>query len=501
MKKIITVIMDGFGYREERHGNALLDANPVNILKIWNKYPHTTLDACGEALGYTEGQIPDGKLNYMTIASGHKLLTNKELVDVFLDKKIDEDEKFLNMISYLKETEKTVHIMGLFSNSSVHSDKDHFIKIYETLVEFGIKDINFNLITDGKNTKDYEFVKTVKNLEEKIEDDENASIGSICGRYYAMDRSSNYELTKNYYELIVNGKGVRTRSIDDVLKKCYDKNITDEIIPPIATPKLKKISDGDVIIWMNYRSDSSKQILEALTNPNFSEFSKTNVENVKVYSFFDIGKGVNTINFLDSDNIDNPLGVYLSKLGLTQVRIAEEDKFNYITSIFDCGYTGQVEGCTRYQVPAQNVNRYDKKPQMSAVEITKKAIGCMQRDVDFILVNYANADSVAHTGNYDATTKAVMAVDICLNKLVEEAEENFYTVFILGSHGNAEEMKTNGNEIITTHTLNKVPFIVTDSNIELEDGGSLCNVAPTILEYMDIALPSEMKETDSLIKN
>ncbi|MBE6160828.1 MAG: phosphoglycerate mutase (2,3-diphosphoglycerate-independent) [Firmicutes bacterium] len=501
MKKIITVIMDGFGYREERHGNAVLDANPVNILKIWDKYPHTTLDACGEELGYNEGQIPDGKLNYMTIAAGHKLLTNKELVDDFLDKKIEENEEFLNMISYLKETEKNVHIMGLFSSSSVHSHMDHFIKIYDILRDFGINNINFNLITDGKNTKNYEFIKLVKVLEEKIEDNKDASIGTICGRYYAMDRSSDYELTKNYYELIVNGRGVRTRSIEDVLKKCYDKEIDDEIIPPIATANLNKLTDNDVVIWMNYRSDSSKQILEALTNPNFNEFNKTDVENLKVYTFFNMGKGINAINFLDSDKINNPLGVYLSKLGLTQVRIAEEDKFNYITSVFDCDFVGQVEGCTRYQVPSQDVKSYDKKPQMSAVEITKKAIGCMQRDVDFILVNYANADSVAHTGNYDATCKAVMAVDLCLNKLVEEAEENFYTVFILGSHGNAEEMKTNGNEIITTHTLNKVPFIVTDPNIELEDGGSLCNVAPTILEYMDIALPNEMQETESLIKN
>lgn len=501
MKKLLTVVIDGFGYREEKNGNAILDADPKNFMELWNKYPHTTLYATGESIGYTNDQIPDGKLNYMTIAAGRKILQNKELVDIFLDKNIKENEEFLNMISYLKETEKVVHIMGLFTNSMIHADMNHFLSIYDKLIEFGIEDINFNIITDGKNTKQHESLECIKVLLEKINKNAKSKIGSMCGRYYAMDRNLNWKLTKNYYDLICNGRGIKTDNINEILKRCYDKNINDEVIPPITTSDYRKINDGDVVIWMNFRNDSSRQILESLTNPNFKEFGTRILENIKVYTFFPIGKNVNTISFLEADKVKNPLGVYFSKLGLTQVRIAEEGKFNYITSVFDGDYTGQVEGCTRYQIPSQDVKSYDKKPQMSAVEITKKAIGCLERDVDFVLVNYANPDVVAHTGNYDATSKAVMAVDLCLAKLVEEALNNFYKVIILSSHGNAEEMIGENGEKITTHTLNKVPFIITDTNIVLKDSGDLTNVAPTILEYMDIALPPEMKDTESLIKN
>ena len=499
MKKLLTVIIDGFGYREDKRGNAILAANPVNFNKIWNEYPHTTLYASGEVIGYVEDQIPDGKLNYMTIAAGRNIQPNKELVDKFLTTEIRDNEKFLNMISYLKETDKTVHIMGLFSDSMIHADMNHFLRLYDELTEFGIKKINFNLITDGKNTKEYECYNYIEVLEDKIRDNELAGIGSVCGRYYAMDRNLNWDRTKNYYDLICNAKGVKAKDLEEVIDKCYSKKINDEMIPPLATSKYRKINDGDVVVWMNFRSDSSKQILESLTNPNFKEFPVNNYENLKVYTFFDIGKNVNTISVLEQEKINNPLGVYISKLGLTQVRIGEEEKFSYITSVFDGDYTGQVEGCTRYQVPSPEVKNFIKKPQMSAVEVTKKAIGCMERDVDFIVVNYSNPDVLAHLGDYDATAKAVMAIDLCLSKLVEEAENNFYKVIIMGSHGNAEEMLDENNQLVTMHTLNKVPFIITDKDVSLKEGGSLLNVAPTILDYMDIALPEEMKQTDTLI--
>ena len=499
MKKLLTVIIDGFGYREDKKGNAIMDANPVNFMKLWNEYPHTTLYASGETIGYVEDQIPDGKLNYMTIAAGRNIQPNKELVDKFLSTEIRDNETFLNMISYLKETDKVVHITGLFSDSMIHADMNHFLSLYDELTEFGIKKINFNIITDGKNTKDHECYNYIEVLEDKIKENDLAGIGSVCGRYYAMDRNQNWDLTKNYYDLICNAKGVKAKNLKEIINKCYEKKMNDENIPPLATEHYRKINDGDVVIWMNFRTDSSRQILESLTNPNFKEFSVNKYDNLRVYTFFDIGKNVNTISVLEPDKINNPLGVYVSKLGLTQVRIGEEEKFSYITTVFDGDYTGQVEGCTRYQIPSPEVRSYVKKPQMSAVEVTKKAISAMERDVDLVLVNYSNPDVLAHTGNYEATTKSIMAVDLCLSKLIEEAENNFYKVIILGSHGNAEEMLDENGEITTTHTLNKVPFIITDKDVSLKEDGSIINVAPTILDYMDIALPEEMKQTDTLI--
>ena len=223
MKKLLTIIIDGFGYREDKRGNAIVNANPVNFNKMWNEYPHTTLYASGEVIGYADDQIPDGKLNYMTIAAGRNIQPNKELVDKFLNTEIRDNETFLNMISYLKETDKVVHIMGLFSDSMIHADMNHFLKVYDEFTEFGIKKINFNIITDGKNTKEYECYNYIKVLEDKIEDNNEAHIGSVCGRYYAMDRSGNWNLTKSYYDLICNAKGVKARNLKEVINKCYEK--------------------------------------------------------------------------------------------------------------------------------------------------------------------------------------------------------------------------------------------------------------------------------------
>lgn len=219
-----------------------------------------------------------------------------------------------------------------------------------------------------------------------------------------------------------------------------------------------------------------------------------------MYTFFNVAKNLKTNSFLETNVIHNPLGIYLSKLGLTQARIAETEKYAHVTFFFDGTYNGQIEGCSKYLLPSPNVATYDLKPQMSAVEVTKKAIQCLEKDIDFILVNYANPDMVGHTGNFEATVKAIMAVDVCLTKLVEEAENNFYKVIILADHGNADIMLDENNNKVTTHTLSKVPFIITDENVELKESGDLTNVAPTILEYMDIAKPEEMKETPSLFK-
>ena len=500
MKKILTIILDGFGYREEAHGNAIIDAKPMNFNNLWNKYPHTTLYASEEYVGLAKDQFGNSEVGHMTIGAGRIIKQNETIINEFLENEIIENEEFLNMISYLKETEKTIHIMGLFSPGKVHSNMDQFLMLYDKLLEFDIKNINFNLITDGRDTSTTSSYEYIKVLEDKIKNNKSATISSVCGRYYAMDRDSNFDRIKMYYDLICGGRGVKAKSIKEMIDTCYKKKITDEFLPPLVTEEYRKINDGDVVIWMNYRNDRSKQILDSLTNPNYSEFKIKNLENLKVYTFFNIAKNIKTINFLETNEINNPLGIYLSKLGLTQARIAETEKYAHVTFFFDGTYNGPIEGCNKYLLPSPDVATYDLKPQMSAVEVTKKAVACMEKDTDFILVNYANPDMVGHTGDYEATVKAIMAVDLCLGKLIEEAENNFYKVIVLADHGNADIMVDENGEKVTTHTLSKVPFIITDTNVELKESGDLTNVAPTILEYMDIALPEEMQNTPSLFK-
>lgn len=499
MKKILTIILDGFGYREEKEGNAILEANPETFNELWNKYPHTTLFASEEYVGLKKGQFGNSEVGHMTIGAGKRIKQNETIISEFLETGVNENEEFLNMISYLKETGKNVHLMGLFSPGGVHSQMQHFLDMYDKLVDFGIKNINFNLITDGRDTKVDEAYSFINVLEEKIKDNKDANIGSICGRYYAMDRDSNFDRIKTYYDLICNGKGVKTKDIKEMIDKCYAKKITDEFIPPLITEHAKKIEDGDVILWMNYRNDRARQIIDSLTNPNYSEFKVNNYDNLKVYSFFNIAKNIKTINFLETNAIENPLGIYLSKLGLTQARIAETEKYAHVTFFFDGTYNGNIEGCNKYLLNSPSVATYDMQPEMSAYDVTKKTISCLEKDVDFVFVNFANPDMVGHTGNFNATVNAIKAVDDCLSKIMEAAENNFYKVIILADHGNADIMFDEEGNKVTTHTLSKVPFIITDTSLTLKDSGDLTDVAPTILDYIDIAIPKDM-EGQSLIK-
>ncbi|MDE5539852.1 MAG: alkaline phosphatase family protein [Bacilli bacterium] len=250
---------------------------------------------------------------------------------------------------------------------------------------------------------------------------------------------------------------------------------------------------------MNYRSDRGKQIMKSFTMENFNEFPTVKYTDLKAYSFFPIDSDVHTITFLKDLDVTNPLGRYLSSLGLTQARVAETEKYAHVTYFFDGMYEGKVEKCDKILVPSPKVDTYDLQPEMSATEVTKKAISVMEKDTDFVFVNFANPDMVGHTGKLDAAMKAITTVDVCLQRLYEVAQDNFYTMVILADHGNADIMIDEFNNPVTTHTISKVPFIITDNNLELKKSGDLTNVAPTILDYMDIALPEEMMETESLI--
>ncbi len=499
MKKILAVILDGFGYREEKHGNAIIEAQPETIINIWKKYPHALLDASEQAVGLLPGQFGNSEVGHMTIGAGRKVLQDIERITNFLDHEYENNDLFTSMLKEIKEQNKTVHLIGLFSNGKVHSSMDHFLKLFDILVKNDVKKINFHLITDGRDTKTTEAYSFISELETKIKEYQVGKIVSLCGRYYAMDRDNKIDRTSKYYDLLTKGYGERITNIPDTLNILYQKNITDEFIPPLSLSSTDYIKDGDIMIWMNYRTDRAKQILDPLVNENYPNFPTVKLTNTKVYTFVPIDKKIPTLCFLPPRIIENPLGIYLSKLGLTQARVAETEKYAHVTYFFDGEYDGPIENCNKYLVPSLKIKTYDLDPRMSAVEVTKKVIACMQKDTDFILVNFANPDMVGHTGNFEAAVKAVMTVDICLNKLLEEAENNFYKVIVTADHGNVDIMLDDENNIVTTHTLSKVPFILLDKKVKLKETGDLTNIAPTILEYMDISIPKEMKESESLI--
>lgn len=487
--------MDGYGYREETHGNAIWAAKPHNFSELLKTYPHAFIEASGEAVGLEKDQFGNSEIGHMTIGAGRRIKPPKELVDDYLKEPINLKE----VIDEIRIGNRRVHLMGLFSNGRVHSDMEHFHILYNLLCDNGIDEIYFHLISDGRDTKQTEFLDFYQELNEWINEKKKGKVATLCGRYYAMDRDKNYDRTNIYYNLIAYGEGETTTNLTNTINNYYKQDITDEFMKPIIVDKNGLINNNDVIFWINYRTDRAKQIISTLTNPEFKEFKTSQYNNLDVYSFVEIDKKVPT-NVLNTHNkIENPLGVYLSQLGLTQARVAETEKYAHVTYFFDGEYNGAIENCDKFLIPSPDVETYDLKPEMSIVKVTKKIIECMENDYDFIFANFANPDMVGHTGNFDATVKAIMATDICLGKLLEVANDNFYTVIVMADHGNADTMLDENNNPVTTHSMAKVPFIICDDKIKLKEKGNLTNVAPTILDYMDITIPKEMN-SQSLIK-
>ena len=496
MKKILTIILDGFGYREEEKGNAILAAHMKTFTELWNKYPHALLEASEEAVGLSKGQAGNSEVGHMTIGAGRLLKQSEMLVNDFLK---DPDMENANVIKLLENKDKDIHIMGLCSDGNIHAGVDDFLSMYKFLIDNGFTKIHFHLITDGRDTGVHDAMKYINMIKDIIIEYGVGDVVSICGRYYAMDRDENWDRTKAYYNLVVGGKGLSSINIEKSINSSYEKGITDEFIKPIICSK-NTIKNGDIIMWMNYRADRAKQILSSIVNwSTFEGFSTENMKDTLVFSFLPVDKKIKTYNLIEPVVVKNSLGLYLSELDFTQARIAESEKFPHVTYFFDGGVDGKIKGCDKFHIPSPNVATYDLKPEMSCVEVTKRVILSMNNDYDFILVNFANPDMVGHTGNMDAATKACMAVDMCLNKIMEKAEDNFYKVVILADHGNADIMINDDGSICTTHTTSVIPFILCDEKVKLQKTGSLVNVAPTILDYMDIAIPKEMEGTESLI--
>jgi len=499
-KTTMLMILDGFGINEKEEGNAIKAANIPNIERILKQYPNTIIHTSGLDVGLPEGQMGNSEVGHTNIGAGRiiyqeltRITKSIEDGDFFSIKEITE------AIENCKKHNSKLHIMGLLSDGGVHSHIRHLYGLLEAAKRKGFEDVFIHCFMDGRDVSPTSGAGFIRELQAEMKKTGIGKIASVCGRYYAMDRDNNYDRTKIYYDLITKGIGLKVNNATNGVLSLYKKELTDEFLYPLIINPEATIKDGDIILWMNYRSDRAKQIMKTLTNSNFAEFPTYNFNDLKAYSFFPIDNEVTTKNILNDLIVTNPLGRYLSTLGLTQARIAETEKYAHVTYFFDGMFDGKIEKCEKVLIPSPKVDTYDLMPEMSAVGVTKKAINAMEKDTDFIFVNFANPDMVGHTGNIDATIKALTTVDVCLKRLYEVAENNFYTMFILADHGNADIMIDEFNNPVTTHTTSKVPFIITDLNVELKKSGDLTNVAPTILEYMDIALPEEMSTTESLI--
>lgn len=501
MKKMILLIMDGFGYREEPHGNAIIDANMETYQQLWNKFPHSILEASGSFVGLPDGQFGNSEVCHTAIGIGKKIKQDITIInDSINDGSIKENDELLKLIEHVKTNNSTLHLMGLLSDGGVHSDINYMKKIIPILKDLGIEKIIFHAITDGRDTDAMCALKYITEMNETLSEYNIGHIGTVCGRFYAMDRDNKWERTRVYADMIINGKGLKILNAEIAIKNCYKRGLTDEFLPPLILNPEFKINEHDGLLWLNFRSDRSRQILTNLTDLSFNEYPIGHVNNLKVVSMFQVPNvSAPTLFKKDLNNIYS-IGRYFSDLKMTQARVAETEKYAHVTYFFNGGIEDKLKYCDNYKIDSPKVATYDLLPQMSIENVTKQVLKCIDKDYDFILVNFANPDMVGHTGNYEAAVKALKYVDVALKKIYENATDNFYNLLITSDHGNIDTMIDSHGIPVTTHSMSPVPFIFCDENVSLKEYGDITMIAPTILKYMDIKIPDEMNTTPLLFK-
>lgn len=495
MKKILTLIIDGIGINDKSRSNAFNIANMPNFRGLWEKYPHTTLEASGASVGLRDDQPGNEEIGYKTIGAGRVLKQKSSFVNEFVDRdSLATNQTLKSAIEHAKKYKSTIHIIGLMSDAGISSNIKDTIKIIDFLKTQKVK-LAIDFIADGKDVEAKSALKYIEMIQET-----EVPIVSICGRYYAMDTEKKWDRIKIYYDLIRNGSGLKIKEIALALKNCYIRNITDEYFPPMIVEPNRNIKNNDVVIWTNYEESSAKEILTALTNPDeIDDFNAVKVDNMKILTMYPVDLKVKATALIDAES-DSSINFskYLGKLGLTQARIALPRDYEYITYYFDGESHDKVKKCSVYQVEVPKLMP-SRQRELEAAGITKQIIKCMEKDTEFILAGIGLADELAHTGNIDDTVRMLEFLDECLGKIVESASLNFYTIIITSTHGNVEEMADADGNLMTTHTTNKVPFLMSDARVELESG-TLSDIAPTILNYMDISIPESMKDSKILIR-
>ena len=497
-KPIVLTILDGYGLREESHGNAVKLANNEIFNLLWDNYPHTQLEASGQLVGLPKGQMGNSEVGHMNIGAGRIVYQPLELINKSIeDKDFFQNEELLKVIKHVKENKSKLHLMGLISDGGVHSHINHLMALLEMCKEQKVENLYIHLFTDGRDVLPQSAYTYIKQVEDKLKEIGIGSIATIGGRYYGMDRDNNYDRLKKGYDAIVNGIGETSLSVKEYIEDSYSKEIIDEFFVPAVFDNTGMLNENDGIIAFNYRKDRLREILTAITNPNFNEMEVTRFNNVKTVTMMPVVESVIAEHAFDDPKLTNILGEYIEKQGKSQLRIAETEKYAHVTFFFDGGKEVEYQNEKKVLIPSPKVATYDLKPEMSVYEVTDELLNELG-NFDLVILNFANGDMVGHTGVLEAAIKAVESVDECIGKIYQKVQELGGIMIITADHGNCEEMLDENNNVLTAHTTNPVPFIVTNKNISLVPG-KLGDIAPTILELMNIEKPIEMTGV-SLIK-
>lgn len=507
IQKTLLMILDGWGIGDGSKSDIISTASTPFMDSLLKKYPNSQLLASGEDVGLPDGQMGNSEVGHLCIGAGRVLYQDMvKITKAIRDKSLWENEQIVKAYTYAKENNKKVHLLGLIGPGGVHALSTHMIALCQIATDMGLEDVFVHGLTDGRDTdprSGYGFLETdLKALEST-----NAKFASIIGRYFGMDRDKNYDRLKLAYDLYTQGKGEKSTNLLATVQNSYNAGVTDEFLKPIVMvdengEPVGKIEKDDVVICFNFRTDRLRQTTIAFTQENLPEYGMHTMD-LQWYTMTNYKasfKGINVI--FDKDNVINSIGEVVSKAGLKQIRIAETEKYAHVTFFFSGGREDEFEGESRLLVQSPKVATYDLQPEMSAPAVRDAIVPKLKNgEADFVCLNFANGDMVGHTGIYEAISKAVTAVDQCVEDVVGAALEGGFNIMIIADHGNADNAVNEDGSQNTAHSLNPVPciFISDKKDIQL-DNGILADVAPTLLSVIGLEVPAEMTGKN-LIKN
>lgn len=499
-KRVLLMILDGWGMASDEKVSAPDQAKTPFIDSCLEKYPHSRIKASGVAVGLPEGLMGNSEVGHIHLGAGRVVHQDLVRINMAIKDRLLHNHKILHKcLKKAKKEGKKVHYMGLVSDGGIHSHIDHLKALCDIAHEHKLKEYYVHVFTDGRDTDPKSGVRFVKDLQKYLRKS-NGWIATVMGRYYAMDRDSQWDRIKVAYDALVHAKGEKAYKVVNLMKDKYKKGETDEFIKPIIKTRkgsddpMAVIGDGDAVVFFNFRADRARQLTRALTQERFKKegMKPLELDFITMTRYDADFQGIKVL--FHKDNLDNTLGEVISKAGKKQIRIAETQKYPHVTYFFSGGREHKFEGEERILIKSSNVSTYDKEPEMGAREITEKILPKLkEKTADFVCLNFANLDMVGHTGNFEAAREACEVVDNCTEKIATAAIENDYTVIITSDHGNAEYMVNDDGSPNTAHTSNSVRFILLNGpeNTKLRDG-KLTDIAPTILHLMGIEVPDVM---------
>lgn len=506
-KKVLLMILDGWGIAKNKAVSAVDQAKTPFISSLYARYANSKLEASGLAVGLPAGQMGNSEVGHMNIGAGRVVYQDLVRINKAVEEnELDENPVLKEAFSYARENRRSVHLIGLVSDGGVHSHIDHVKGIVSIAHRQGITNLFVHAFTDGRDTDPKSGYLFLKDLVSHL-NSTTGKVASVIGRYYAMDRDKRWERVKLAYDLMVKGIGEKVEDPLGAVQRSYDNNVTDEFIKPLVVVNEKQqplatIQEGDVVLCFNFRTDRGREITQVLTQEDFPDhgMKKLNLYYVTLTNYDDSFENVKLI--FDKDNLENTLGEIVSAAGKKQIRIAETEKYPHVTFFFSGGREQVFPGESRILCPSPKVATYDLKPEMSAHDIKDKIIPELRkREPDFVCLNFANPDMVGHTGVFEAAVKACETVDLCAREVTEAALEGGYSTIIIADHGNADMMINEDGTPNTAHTTNLVPCILVDRDYKGKlKNGKLGDLAPTILTLMGIPIPSQMTG-DVLLEN